>query len=390
MSLHSISSNRYNVASTCNEQYRLQYIEGLRSNAPRSTAMQLGSVVHGLIERTWKVLANEFNYFARAGADGESLNSAIMRTVDTRRQWADVTAEIIRQQRALMEAELEPVGLDVPILFEDGETLYDPEQSMLEQIELLNSGAAIVEHLFHTEMHRYIPLLVDDLLLIEYGFTLPVTGYDAPLTGKVDMVAWNIDTQTVDLIDWKVRAPGKFWTYEKSILNPQLYLYAHVLRGMVQPDRVIQFQVLAKAPEFPKFNKPKKDGTQEVSRAKVTTTRALYMEAIRQVGGDPADYQDILDWIDEIRFAELVEVPTNPVVERRMLDVVYQRILTSHAAAQANEPGLHSFGWHCDRCQFRQICIANMLGYDVTDLIQTQFTRAEWATESDEGADNAD
>lgn len=367
----SLSASRFYVASSCSQKYDYQYKQGLRKKGGDTYRMELGRVVHDLIAEAWRVQVREGNVYA-IGQDYNPVPPAKM----VYKLLGEAYFEENKDKYA-------PTG-DYVIMLQGVEPDLEAGKPLEEFQDMVNDATRIVEHLFETYLLKtYVPVVIgrdmnsaiiekelkDNGLLSD--FVEDATKRNYVFHGFVDFVGYNKETGTVDLVDWKTRK--SLQDTGSNNLNPQLDFYAYFLNRLfnVTVDRVVEYQVRSKAPEMPKINK---NGT--VSKAKCTTTVAMYTEAILMAGGKLEDYQEQLDtWVGSDWVAPLIK-PTNVGVQLRHI---------CNAIGAIDNAQRHTFrstGWQCQQCPFYNLCEAHILGYNEDTVIEELYERKWEVVES--------
>jgi CRISPR/Cas system-associated exonuclease Cas4 (RecB family) len=118
---------------------------------------------------------------------------------------------------------------------------------------------------------------------------------------------------------------------------------------------------------MPKINKPdKKTGIQTVSRSKCSTTKALYLEAIKSVNGDPEDYADhIASIVDKQYFSRFSYKPTYDEY-KSWLDM-FEAILDDYNYTL--KQGIYPYpspSFMCSYCPFEGVCISGDSPFEAT------------------------
>lgn len=343
--LHSVSVSRYQTAQTCLEKYNLQYIQGLRTLAEPNRSMSVGNTAHKMIEVIWRRFLSDGYYVTYIAETHELVKLADTKSLET--WWDELVFATLSKYVDRVVAELEASdAIEDNVTVENGEFLHNPSLDFETKKQHILEAAAVVEKLFVENMKHYIPIIVrkgdEFITMLEYSFQHTIGTYNI-FAGIVDFVAWNTHTETVDLIDWKVRS--SFSQYDDLVLDPQLRVYSYVLRNdlQVNVDRVIQFQLKSKVPKQAKT-----------------------------------------EWIRP------VVLPTTSEIENQFYFNMVLNVEKRHNDAQLSTNPLvrMNFGWHCRMCQFKTICQARIMGLDVDNLIETQYTVAEWKQDQDQETEN--
>lgn len=231
-------------------------------------------------------------------------------------------------------------------------------------LEIGNNAWDFLGNRFETVVHDGIPLIEQRMRT----FLPDGTVYH----GSQDWVARDRNTGLVWLFDHKTRQTFlPDWTEE---LDLQLSSYQKILHDNgVHTDGTIKFQMKNAPPSKPKLNKPKKDGTQAMSRAYIRTTWDIYKEALLEAGLDPADYQEEMEpKFADVEFFRLTRALRTPEeVERVWNEVVIP--VSDEIVNRPTEIRVMSF-MACNMCSYRELCLEELKGGD-TDFIRANSFR---------------
>lgn len=200
--------------------------------------------------------------------------------------------------------------------------------------------------------------------LIEKSLVTSIEGWDGYI-GIFDWVAKDLRDGTVWLVDFKVRGSLQADETEESNLQAMSYLKILADHG-IHVDGVLIYQVLSKVPAEPKINK---DGS--VARSKIATTWAVYQQTVLRQGLNPDDYMDMKAKLDTEFFRETRILMTPEQVER-----AWYHIIVPAASDIGKGVAYRSLSnWTCKGCVYREPCLAQLQGYDVSSILEEKFTR---------------
>lgn len=186
------------------------------------------------------------------------------------------------------------------------------------------------------------------------------------------------------IVDYKNST--RAWTEGRNLeLDEQTTGYHYEfwrIRGYL-PAGMIYDTLLKRIPNEPRVLKGrKKDSPPTLSKDKDQgTTYELYVEAMREMNLDPAEYTDILAQLKEQAWTKYFK---REVTTRNLAQVkAYERDLyyifnDMRAVAQDPRKAYPSPSpMRCPRCPFRDVCLAMNDGSDAEDLIKARFTVSE-------------
>lgn len=201
------------------------------------------------------------------------------------------------------------------------------------------------------------------------------------LRGTIDGIAVHEPTGQVWLVEHKTVSEG-FAKLEHLLLDSQLQAYcwaARVLLGY-RVEGIIYDGISKKLPKRPELL-----ANGQLSRAQITTTAALYREAIQQYGLSEDDYLPTLLKLEakerspengfflrhKIRFAD----STLDQFESDLVDI-------ARAMQDVNVKLYPTPKWEgCWDCSFKDLCLATQNREDTTYLLQERYTQSKgWRT----------
>lgn len=328
------SYSQINQYMRCPYLWHTQYARGVqRREDPH--ALSLGSAVHVAIAEAIRI--------AHHGLSPLDMERRMATTV---LQW--------------QEAQREKALLNPP--FNPAEWLLNLEQTAQ---EALNIAIRAVEYL---DLSQWETIYLDDEPLIEKSLAVKVfdgseglgeVAGSIELHAIVDWVARHIPSNTVWLIDHKVR--GQFTTEDADETNLQAAIYQHALlqRG-IHAVGSMTFQIKNAVPKVPNLNK---DGT--MSRVKIMTDWDTYSTALVHAGLNPADYQDMHEKLKDAKFfaqtrayrsLDEVRITWQNVVKTSVRDM-----LTTYFNAQLGGiPRRCMTHLHCSQCYMRLLCMEEL------------------------------
>lgn len=210
---------------------------------------------------------------------------------------------------------------------------------------------------------------------VEQDFCVPTPGGNE-LEGRIDLIfeddigLWVMDHKFVSQIpDDSVR-----------FMDAQTALYDYAARQLgYKPVGVVFNYIRTKAPTVPKLLK---NGT--MSRAKIDTDAATYMQALRENGLDPGDYAEFLGTLSSRSFYSRFMLPQpGNLVDSTLEDFDNWMAVYESARKSCRFPRAVSKNCSWD-CEFYRICQAELTGADPSYLIETYYTERRKEDAEDE------
>lgn len=289
----------------------------------------------------------------------------------------------LAQRENLLDPEY-PVGVDV--LAREGEASIREEHARyMDGIDFLPEELPEFERLladaldvFGQALGEFDPLRWEVLTVydgeeglpaLELHFKVPCAGSKG-LHGYVDAILRDRGTGHAWCVDYKFRSQLEDPDEEQFSLQNAIYMRACERMG-VDVVGTLTWQHLNVPAADPALTKS------GVSRARVRTTWARYREFVEAQGLDPADYAEMEQKLADVEWFREVYEHRSPETVRRVWDevVVPAAWGIRRSAKGGNRRAL--FPWNCRACQFRELCQAELRGYDADDVRQRQYTRKE-------------
>ncbi len=321
-----VSHSRLKTWRRCPNQFRYKYEMDLR---PKGKKIQLerGTWIHKLLMTFY---------------DGED--------------WREVHEEETRKFNNLFEEEREDLG-DLP-----------SECARIMRSYLYTYGK------LDKRRFRTIDSEMDEIITLPNGLEINIV---------VDLIVW--DKLMKGIWAWDHKTRKNFEDKDNFILDPQLTIYYDGLQTMGYKPLlgVVGNEIRTKAPTVPGLLV--KGG---LSKAKsIDTDVRTYMDAIRYHGLDPADYEGILQTIaaqQKERFFRRTYIPKDPpVVRQQRKEVTWtaNEILSAQKKEAFPRSADKSCAWGCD---YRDLCIAELKGGNIDNMVKMNFTDSRKARKGDE------
>lgn len=240
------------------------------------------------------------------------------------------------------------------------------EETFKEEIVEMGDIPRMVEEL----MENYQALYENDGLTYlgnELHFELPlmpgvvIEGYLDALVEDEKGAIWPKETKTYK------RNPD----YDFLLLNTQSALYTWAVTEMgYSPKGTLWDIIRAKEPGRPQFLK---DG--KVSKRGIDSTPYTVKKALREMGQNPEDYEDLLAKVSYEDYFRRYPVRVNPTVVKGIMDDFKS---TAREIMKSGDK-LHdrNLGKGCAWCDYKPLCQADLMGLDTEFIQKKQFEVVE-------------
>lgn len=148
-------------------------------------------------------------------------------------------------------------------------------------------------------------------------------------------------------------------------IQTALYLTASPSLG-IKPDGIAWNYIRYKAPTVPELLK-----SGELSRRNIDTTWSVYLSAIKNNKLDPDDYKDMQERLEgkEATFFVRPLLPAHPKLIRRLVDDAVE----TAKEIRDGKPPVRNIERHCDWCEYKNLCYAELRGFDTKDMMKRDF-----------------
>lgn len=317
MEIFSFSQSKLKAFNRCPKQYEYKYVERLTPKK-RERPLFFGSWVHKAIE----------SYYT---------------TPD--RNWRSGYAEYKLKWEALFEEEREELS-----------RRGDP----ISQIPRIMRG-----YEFYYKDDGWDPIMVEQEFMVE----TPMPGVYFKMVLDLGIVdseekLWAVDHKTASAIP-----PANTF----HAMDPQLILYPWALERLMDNGQlpkmpiggVVYNYIKSKAPSLPQVNK---DGS--LSKRKVSTDYPTLYLFLKQQGYDPRDFAHILVPLKKrSEFLRRYRLPREPYVTREVL----LDALSVVKRMQETKRFTRSVSRDCNFCGYRDLCRAELNGFDTEIMRKTDF-----------------
>lgn len=240
------------------------------------------------------------------------------------------------------------------------------EETFQEEIVEMGDIPRMVEEL----MENYQALYENDGLIYlgnEMHFELPlmpgvvIEGYLDALVRDEQGYIWPKETKTYK------RNPD----YDFLVMNTQSALYTWAVMEMgYQPKGTLWDIIRAKEPSRPVFTK-----SGEISKKGIDSTPYTVAKALREMGKDPKDYQDLLGKVRFEDFFKRHQVRVNPtIVQGIMTDF---KSTAKEILKSGDKLCDRNLGKNCAWCEYKPLCQAELMGLDTDFIRKKQFEVSE-------------
>jgi hypothetical protein len=218
-----------------------------------------------------------------------------------------------------------------------------------------------------------------ETIVCEQQFMIRIPNTNIVLVGRIDKIARNKRT-------------GKVWCFERKTMKKsiptdnfrttdiQTAIYLWVLYQIAPKFKLkredvagVMFDYIRTKP--PTVPHPLKNG--QMSQAKIDTDKWTYLSALKKAGLDPKPYVEFLKRLDENVF--FVRIPM--AKSATMLKITLNELIsTANQIQMLKGKGIaRSLNWTCDRprCDYRDLCIAELQGLNTENLIKLNFTKGD-------------
>lgn len=239
------------------------------------------------------------------------------------------------------------------LYFEDrdeAKLLYETERSALllrpDEAELLKQ--VIVNYIKYDHVSPYeIPKREDcDVFLIEEKFVVDVDG--VYVLAKPDLFYIKDDIGVI--VEHKTT--GRNWSELDFHRNIQSKIYPAVLKRIFPQLKEIHMLYDVMIKDFPK--KPEVTAKGKISKAKLVTTKELFIEAVLDNGETVEEYQDHIDNIRDPIFNERIKME---ITEPEIWFDTLQQYIKQMRIMSKTLPYPVPNGFNCGHCSFAGACL---------------------------------
>lgn len=233
--------------------------------------------------------------------------------------------------------------------------------------------------------------LAYETLAVEQQFMIRIPNTKYVITGVIDAIKRHKSSGKVWCFEHKTMKKLPSENFRMSDVQTTLYMKVMVLLAPYlgyKPEDiegVIIDYISTKAPTIPEVLK-----SGQLSRRKIFCDRWTYLACIKREGLDPQDYVDFLNKLDENVFFMRVPMARSEAMMKTVFQEIYNTAFQIDKLS--GERVSRSADWTCDspKCEYRDLCLAQMQGLDTKFLIQSQFTRGDEEAHGEAEEDGSD
>jgi len=222
----------------------------------------------------------------------------------------------------------------------------------------------------------------------EIPFRVRINNTPIVLTGVIDLIVldkvdnsiWCFEHKTVkrDIPSEDFRMTDiqtTIYLYGMKALAPKLGYQENQVKGIVLD------YLKTKTPTIPEVLK---NGT--LSKRKISCDYYTYLQCIKSINGNPEDYQDILEYMKTNIFYTRIPITRSDSLTKAVLEDIIN--VGKQILAISGKCPTRNLAWTCDRpkCEYRDLCIAEIQGFDTNTLIKLNYDVKEDDKEDDEEA----
>lgn len=206
--------------------------------------------------------------------------------------------------------------------------------------------------------------------IIEKAFIIPVSG-KVEIGMTLDMAV----RDSMGLWVWDNKTAKQIPSDDFRTTDTQSALYQWGLEEVTgEKTRGIIWNYLrTKLPAVPEMLK----GGTLSRRANIDTDQYTYTQAVKAVEQDPADYKDFIKTLPKSKnFYNRIKCPRNAHMIKEVLTaaIVTGTRIAQLEESQKAEEYVRSISFMCDRgCEFRSLCMADMMKLDTKFMMKTQY-----------------
>lgn len=331
-----LSYSQLRTFRECRYKWYHYYCEGLRTRGHEVGRMRIGTLIHKGLEVVFLM-----DYLMRgASLTPEEIEKAVAEAIyQLHTEYLDELGELVTDEHITEVEELTERAIRI--------TIRAIEWLDLDKWEVVAS--------------------VDGEPLVECGLSMAQAHWKA-FVGFADIVLKEKSTGNVYLIDAKCR--DKFQTYDNEETNEQFPIYQKLIREQygVEISGVITWQIKTREPILPEMTKKG-----ELSRKKITTDWATYLQAIEAVGHDPVIYAGVKEWAVKVEFQRFSR---NYRSEVEVANIWQDIQLTAKEMQREDLPiyrNLRPGFSGCHDCNMRELCLTELRGGDTTWIKKQRY-----------------
>lgn len=258
--------------------------------------------------------------------------------------------------------------------FKKGEwaNLFEEERAELGDIP--NDAFRIMRgyHYYYSETDKNL-----EVIAAEVPFRIRLKRTKIVLTGIIDLIVrdtrdgsiWGFEhktaKQSIPTEEFRMTdIQTTVYMYAMGLLAPKLGFDPSHIKGMMLD------YLKTKPPTMPEILK---NGT--VSKRKITCDYYTFLKCIEENGQDPAEYEEVLEYMKTNVFYRRVPITKS----QHLVDETLSEMITvgKQIRSLSGKKVTRNLSWTCDRpkCEYRDLCIADLQGLDTSMMIKLSFER---------------
>ncbi len=225
----------------------------------------------------------------------------------------------------------------------------------------------------------------------EVPFRVRIPNTPVVLVGVIDLILLDTTDNGIWCFEHKT-VKKDIPTEEFKMTDFQTTIYLYVMEQLAEKLGYTKEQIKGVIIDYLKTTPPTipevlKNGT--LSKRKIKCDRYTYLECIKRIGGDPADYEDMLEYMDTNVFYKRVPLTKSEALSSATLEDFIT--CGRQIKALSGKYPTRNLSWTCDRprCEYRDLCMADVQGLDTSMLIQLNFEKGD-ESDGDEEKETGD
>lgn len=218
-----------------------------------------------------------------------------------------------------------------------------------------------------------------ETIAAEVPFSIRIPKTPVVLVGIIDLIVRDKTTGDVWCYEHKT-AKKDIPSEEFRMTDVQTTLYMYVMEKLAPMLNYDAKKLRGVVVDYLKTSPPTipsilKDGT--VSKRKITCDYDTFYDCLIKNGDNPEDYTDVLEHMKTNVFYKRVPFTKSVSLTKNTLREVI--ITAKQILALSGKCPSRNLNWTCDspRCEFRDLCLAEMQGLDTETLKQIKYERKE-------------
>lgn len=155
-------------------------------------------------------------------------------------------------------------------------------------------------------------------------------------------------------------------------LQSAIYVWEHNTNNKTQLDGIMWNYLWGKPPSMPKILK-----SGEMTRRSSQLTWPMYKNALKQNKLNPNDYLDVKDELagNESLYFQRKPIPLNKNLIKNIVEDA--KVTAQEIQKLAGKDKTRNLGYNCEKCEFKNLCMAQLKGLDTNFIIKSDFKRRD-------------